>query len=93
MALWGFRATCWVTGVEWSGYPLDCYDYKSTCGDKNNNFYALPYEDIILKLANKLNRSFQALLFGFELPPPFCFVFVNLFHPAIASGLCLDFGN
>ena len=21
--------------MEWSGYPLDCYDYKSTCGVKN----------------------------------------------------------
>ena len=21
--------------VEWSGYPLDCYDYWSTCGAKN----------------------------------------------------------
>ena len=21
-----------VDGVEWSGYPLDCYDYQSTCG-------------------------------------------------------------
>ena len=20
------------SGVEWSGYPLDCYDYQSTCG-------------------------------------------------------------
>ena len=30
MALWGFGAKClsgWVTG-----YPLDCYDYLSTCG-------------------------------------------------------------
>ena len=26
MALWGFGAKCW-TGVEWSGYPLDCYNY------------------------------------------------------------------
>ena len=23
------------TMSEWSGYPLDCYDYKSTCGAKN----------------------------------------------------------
>ena len=22
----------------WTGYPLDCYDYKSTCGAKNGNF-------------------------------------------------------
>ena len=20
-----------LDGVDWSGYPLDCYDYKSTC--------------------------------------------------------------
>ena len=37
MALWGFGAKClsgWMG--EWSGwYPLDCYDYKSTCGAKN----------------------------------------------------------
>ena len=31
MALWGFGAKCWM---EWSGYPLDCYDYQSTCGAK-----------------------------------------------------------
>ena len=24
-----------VDGVEWSGYPLDCYDYQSTCGANN----------------------------------------------------------
>ena len=42
MALWGFGAKCWsgVDGVEWmdgwmDGYPLDCYDYQSTCGAKN----------------------------------------------------------
>ena len=36
MALWGFGAKC-LTG--WSGvdgYPLDCYDYQSTCGAKNS---------------------------------------------------------
>ena len=22
---------------EWSGYPLDCYDYYSTCGAKNTD--------------------------------------------------------
>ena len=39
MALWGFRAKCWMDGVEWmDGYPLDCYDYQSTCGAKNINF-------------------------------------------------------
>ena len=30
----------WMDGVEWSGYPLDCYDYQSTCGankDRNSN--------------------------------------------------------
>ena len=27
IALWGFGAKC-LSGVgEWSGYPLDCYDY------------------------------------------------------------------
>ena len=25
--LWGFGAKCWLDGVEWTGYPLDCYDY------------------------------------------------------------------
>ena len=37
MALWGFRAKCgtgWVSGWM-DGYPLDCYDYQSTCGAKN----------------------------------------------------------
>ena len=25
-----------MDGVDgWSGYPLDCYDYLSTCGAKN----------------------------------------------------------
>ena len=25
----GFRAKCWTvwTGLDWSGYPLNCYDY------------------------------------------------------------------
>ena len=30
IALWGFEAKCVSgvgDGVEWSGYPLDCYDY------------------------------------------------------------------
>ena len=22
------------TGLDWTGYPLDCYDYQSTCGAK-----------------------------------------------------------
>ena len=34
MALWGFEAKCW-SGLDWSGYPLECYDYWSTCGAKN----------------------------------------------------------
>ena len=35
MAIWGFGAK-YLTGWmgEWSGYPLDCYDYQSTCGAK-----------------------------------------------------------
>ena len=40
MAVWGFSAKCWsgVDGVEWmDGYPLDCYDYQSTCGAKNRH--------------------------------------------------------
>ena len=39
MALWGFRAKCWMDGwMEWmDGYPLDCYDYQSTCGAKNTD--------------------------------------------------------
>ena len=28
-----------MDGVEWSGYPLDCYDYWSICGAYNNNNY------------------------------------------------------
>ena len=30
IALWGFGAksgTGWMEWMEWSGYPLDCYDY------------------------------------------------------------------
>ena len=36
MALWGLGAKCW-SGVDgWmDGYPLDCYDYESTCGANN----------------------------------------------------------
>ena len=36
MALWGFAAKCRMDGVD--GYPLDCYDYQSTCGT-NNHMY------------------------------------------------------
>ena len=28
-------AKCVSGWMEWSGYPLDCYDYQSTCGAKN----------------------------------------------------------
>ena len=34
MALWGFGAKCLSGWMEWSGYPLDCSDYQSTCGAK-----------------------------------------------------------
>ena len=40
MAVRGFGAKCWSGWMEWSGvewmdgYPLDCYDYQSTCGAK-----------------------------------------------------------
>ena len=41
MVLWGFGTkgvTGWVDdGVEWSGYPLDCYDYFCTCGAKRGH--------------------------------------------------------
>ena len=36
MALWGFGAKC-RSGWWVSGYPLDCYDYKSTRGAKNRD--------------------------------------------------------
>ena len=47
MALWGFGAKCW-SGLDWTGvdgYPLDCYDYQSTCGAKNGPppFHQLKY--------------------------------------------------
>ena len=34
-AIWRYGDSENNVGVEWSGYPLDCYDYKSTCGAKN----------------------------------------------------------
>ena len=39
IALSGFGAKCGLDGWmgEWSGYPLDCYDYQSTCGAKKKN--------------------------------------------------------
>ena len=37
MALWGLGAKC-LSGLDWTGYPLDCYDYQSTCGAKKNLF-------------------------------------------------------
>ena len=33
MALWTFEQNVGVG--DWTGYPLDCYDYLSTCGAKN----------------------------------------------------------
>ena len=32
----------WVSGVEWSGYPLDCYEYWSTYGAKKGFIWRLP---------------------------------------------------
>ena len=41
IALWGFGAKCrsgWM-GDGWSRYPLDSYDYQSTCGAKNGKIF------------------------------------------------------
>ena len=35
------EAKCVSGWMEWSGYPLDCYDYWSTCGANNNNLLQL----------------------------------------------------
>ena len=37
----------WVSGVEWSGYPLDCYDYVTTCGAKKE-------EDVNKRTSNQI---------------------------------------
>ena len=42
ITLWALRTwtKCWTwvgEWIEWSGYPLDCYDQYTTCGAKNNN--------------------------------------------------------
>ena len=37
VALGGFGAKCLTGWSGWSGYPLDCYDYKSTCGAKDRS--------------------------------------------------------
>ena len=37
MALWGFGAKCLTGWNGWTGYPLDCYDYKSTCRAKKGS--------------------------------------------------------
>ena len=45
MALWGFAAKClsgWMDGWM-DGYPLDCYDYQSTCGAKNDKYEVCMY--------------------------------------------------
>ena len=43
VALLSKRGSGW-SGVEWmDGYPLDCYDYLSTCGAKRPSFSWLPY--------------------------------------------------
>ena len=36
--------------MEWSGYPLDCYDYQSTCGDKDK-----PSMTDFIQLGNQLS--------------------------------------
>ena len=52
-ALWGFGAKCWsgwsgVDGVD--GYPLDRYDYQSTCGPGGKHSYCSDFRwDIFIQ--------------------------------------------
>ena len=42
------RSKC-LSGVEWmDGYPLDCYDYKSTYGANNMVDMIIEYVDMVI---------------------------------------------
>ena len=75
------------SGVEWSGYPLDCYDYQGTCGAINEYNDKTYYDDNNDDTNNDFNnnkRSFRTLT-GWQFtqtrepaPPPTWWVLVLL---------------
>ena len=49
-----------VDGVEWSGCPLDCYDYQSTCGAKNESVCSFDQSGtsgFCIPFANSINTA------------------------------------
>ena len=72
MAVWGFGAKCWsgVDGLD--GYPLDSYDYQSTCGAKKvppiSPFILSHINNHLADLASPIWSSFlQEKYFAFTL--------------------------
>ena len=50
----------WMDGWVMVGYPLDCYDYQSTCGAKNESvcvFDQLGTSGFCIPFSNSINTA------------------------------------